>query len=156
MRYVNIPGPNGKGVYQEFWEVVDRDLPNYVPTVTGLLVISLVLLTLLVVGGIGLIKMKGWGRALSIFFAVSFALLQTASMIYTFVLVNPAMEKALPLVYAAGPNQSAGLADVSSQIGKVASIVVYIVELIYCIVLLVNMYLPKVRAAFAARLPEPM
>jgi hypothetical protein len=154
MRYANIPGPNGQNIYQGFWEVMDAEVPNYFQLAMFSLVAGMLLLTILLIAGIGLIRMRRWGRTLSVFFAITFILLQTWGLIWSLRTVNPATQRAQAEMTKAMPPQQAQFSFQDPGFGAGIAVFFYAIELVYCIVLLVIMFQSPVRAAFAGTAVE--
>jgi hypothetical protein len=82
------PGPGEPDI-----DVLQRELeakvPNYQAVQWGSMAISIVMSTLLLVTGIGLLKMQAWSRWTCILYGVSNILLQIALMVYNIAFVIP-------------------------------------------------------------------
>jgi hypothetical protein len=149
MRYGNIPGPNNEPLYKGFWEVMDKEVPDYFKLAMITIGGGMLLLGLLIVAGIGLVTMRRWGRTLSVFFCIVFALMQTASVVWSVAKVNPAAQEAQAAMMKSMPPQAQSMSFNDPGFGAAFAIFIYAIELIYCIALLVVLFLPSVRAAFA-------
>jgi hypothetical protein len=139
---------------KEVLDSMSRHVPSLIPFTVGNLIFSLVMTILLVVSGIGLLRMQGWARVLSIFVAVATILEQIAGLVYRFTVLNPGLQAWQREFLAKHPgaviqeNPLGG--QLSSAVGEILGIVL---QLTYSIVLLVIMFTPTVVAAFRA--PEP-
>lgn len=119
----------------------------------GNMVLSIIMAVVLVVAGIGLLKMQPWARWASIFYAVVTIISALAGVYINSAYINPAMEKwQRDMVQKQGqagapaPNQQ--MSNMASSIGGA------VVSMAYSIALLVVMFLPSVTAAFAGRRPS--
>jgi hypothetical protein len=130
-------------------DFMKAEIPGFMTVQVLSLAVHLILTLILLVSGVGLLNMKGWGRIGSIFYAVSSVLVEIASLIYQLVYVNPVMNRWLQ-----GEFQRAkvpGMPDASflSTLMNIGAVVGAVVLMTYAIILLIMMLLPKVSAAFA-------
>jgi hypothetical protein len=96
----------------------------------------------LIVGGIGLLLVKAWGRTLSIGYAWYAIVGAVAGMIVQWVyIVQPMLAQA--------QGQDEGLGRAAAAVGAVSGLVGGCLSMIYPVVLLIFMYRPAVRAAVA-------
>ena len=113
----------------------------YRMTMVGGFILGIPQLALLIAAGIGLLKMKRWGRTLSIAyggFALMMAVVMSVAMYFAF--YQPVLAS---LSSASGPEQ-AGLAA-----GVFSGIAGTVFGMLYPAILLFGMYRPALRAAFA-------
>jgi hypothetical protein len=133
-------------------------LPAYKAIQYGEMGLGIMLSLMMIVSGIGLLRMQSWGRVLSI----SYAFLSIASKIFTAVyaivftapvtiqFVRSTFLKGLP----AAPNQPALSAQQQETMAKFMEIAIYLkiafplITIVYPLVVLVIMLLPSTRAAF--------
>jgi hypothetical protein len=137
---------------KEVIESMTRHIPSMVPFMVGNLLFSAIVNIILIVAGIGLLKMHGWARITSIFCAVATILEQIASLVYRFTVVNPGVEAWQREFLARHPgaamqeNPFAGNAAINSAMEVFGTLV----QMAYAIALLIVMLLPTVAAAFRA------
>jgi hypothetical protein len=149
----NLPAPPGQPPPDpmEEYKYINDHLPGYYVCVTGTMLFSFLGSALLVIAGIGLLKMRRWARSVSIGYAIVDILVTIASSVYTIVLVNPLavehqaeVSKRTPGVPSPGPGFTYSV-----------TILTFITSVAYPVAILICMYLPRVRAAFArAARPE--
>ena len=137
---------------QERMEKLQREkLPGYPATQYLSLGFDMVLSILMIVGGIGLVMMKSWGRMLSLAYAGLSILYHIYSLVYAYAFVVPLLntffEEEAARNKALAPMVSAMKAVV------IASPVLGAIVVIYPIVVIIIMMLPSVSAAFRAK-PE--
>ncbi len=128
----------------ELFEAMRREIPGYVPVTILSLTLGVLMAVLLIVAGIGLLNMRGWGRVLSIVYGIVTILTQIGAMIYQFAYVNPAMQRVhenLPPAFRGGMSGDPTFNAIMSMLGA-------ILGMVYAIVLLIMMLLPGVSAAF--------
>src|SRR5262249_41870247 len=104
--------------------------------------------------GIGLLKMRGWARWLTIGYACYNILSTILSVIYQVTYVVPAMDEFIAKE-AQKPNLPPGQGAGLNMAGSVTAAAAFfpLLLLVYPAALLIVMYLPSIRAAFAG-LPE--
>lgn len=128
----------------ELW-LVFRDIPGFVPIEMCRVVFGLVMGTILICAGIGLLKLRPWARRASLVYGVATILAQLAYSCYAVLVVNPAMGQLQGRLGGglAAPNPWPGMTDtVSVLIGNLFTIA-------YPVVLLIFMLSPRVAAALA-------
>jgi hypothetical protein len=127
----------------DFWQ---NQVPGFAAVKVTEVVVGLVANTALLLGGIGLLKVKNWGRVLSILYSILEILVKVGSLIYTFTILNPATKRFLE-----GKARGAGRPQPGESLAEdIATIAVTGVLLAYALVLLIMMLLPSVSAAMAA------
>ncbi len=128
----------------ELWLVL-RDVPGFVPIEMCRVVFGLVMGTVLICAGIGLLKLRPWARRASLVFSVATILAQLAYSGYAVLVLNPAMGRLQGQIGGglAVANPWQGMTDTASVvIGNLLS-------LAYPVVLLIFMLSPRVAAALA-------
>jgi len=145
--------PGGINPLKLMWSY--PEIKNYF-IVSG--VIGLITGTILLVSGIGLLRMRNWARIASIGYAVFTILFQLASFYYSIAHLNPAMERwekdynervrewAQQRGGGVPPQQPS-----NPMLNMAGGIVGTIIGMGYAVVLLIVMLLPKVSAAFTGR-----
>ena len=147
----NVGGVNP---VRELMDGIKREIPAYPAVIIASTVGGLILNALLIVAGIGLLKMQGWARVLSIIYSVITILEQIGMLIFTIAIVNPAMsrvEHELERRFAGRlPPGAMGGDSMAQNIGNVIGA---LLGMTYAIILLIMMLLPRVRAALSAGPP---
>jgi hypothetical protein len=147
-----LPQPGGGKTYpyRGLYDLLKREVPAYVAVETAHVVLLLVLAVLLIIAGVGLLRMKNWSRSTSIFYGVVTVLSVIAYSIFSWIYITPVSEAwtkdFLQKQPAGTPNFGA-----RPEFAAVAIIASLVFSLAYPIVLVVIMFLPNVRAAFAVR-----
>lgn len=136
----NDPDPLLQGIGQ-YWEFILRNIPAYVPVEIGLSIYYLVISVLAIVGSIGLLSLRNWGRILSLVFGMSMILVQFADLLFFFAFVNPVLNRFEGRQNAFGGDGLMGTGFLESTSSLLA--------LIYAIVVVILLFLPTVSAAFA-------
>jgi len=134
--------------FQPFKDMIDgitRAAPWLLAYFVAMLIVGTVLGVMLLIGGIGLLKLKNWARILSILVAVLHLLLQAGNFVYNVSVIQPAMVQAQQQMLAqagapAPPANPFGNAFFSG-FGSILSVAYYIV-------LLVFLLQPRIAAAF--------
>jgi hypothetical protein len=145
----NQQGPAGAGV-AEMTTFMDKEVPGWQAVEIGRGLLLILLGVLVIVAGIGLLKMQSWARWLSVFYAAVLIPLTIGHLAFELALVNPAMEKwetqqEKKGVPAPPPSFKAG-----QQFGKSFGAVAFgSIPILYCIALGIVMLLPSVGQAFA-------
>jgi hypothetical protein len=148
LRYGHMPTPSNQDALDVYRSVIEKEAPDYFQMIWISLGASIGLLALLFIAGIGLIAMRRWGRVLSIVFAIAFILLQSGGLVWN-IKVGPAAQHAqVEMNKAFSPQQGQAMSE-DPGLGIGTGVVFYVLEIVYCLVLLVMMFLPSVRAAFA-------
>jgi hypothetical protein len=129
----------------------DRSLTTQVPHLASyrLVVMQLVpwlLTVLLLVGGVGLLKCRGWGRSVSLLYAVGSILHKIGMAIYTSVFLLPAYKIPITILELTKPVMAPG-ADV---VANIMSIVTPLLLMTYPILVLLVMYRRAVVVALTA------
>jgi hypothetical protein len=159
IQFGTLPAPwNPKeSLYKPMVDVLDAEVPNHLAIQMGICGTEMLLATLLIVGGIGLIGMRGWGRALVILASTTGICVLTGAFIWSIKVLNPAMHKAqAALMESMQKNMAAQNAQMPNMNMSMSPTVenaiggaVYGIMILYCIIALVTMLLPSVARAFA-------
>jgi hypothetical protein len=156
----NLPappaGPGGTvspNPMADMWGMYES-VPGFFPYTLVTTVVGLGMETLLIVAGVGLLKLRPWARSACLVYSVYTIFITLVGTVYTIVWVKPAIlrwfEEHSPVPGAAPPTMfmSGGLSDLLSILGAV-------IGMAYAVALLVVMLLPHVRAAFVRSPGEP-
>ena len=149
-----IPFPPGQPNPLLEMQDVYRSIPGFVPVMSAYMTLWLLTSVLLILGGVGMLKMRPWGRKASLIYAVYTLAATVANTAYTVVLVNPPMQKYTEKMLAdvakqGAPNPLANnfmMSGAASTIGAIVSMLFYCA---YPVVLLVVLNQRQVKAAFA-------
>jgi hypothetical protein len=137
---------------------LDRLLPSYKYVLIASVVIGLILDIVLIVSGIGLLRMHPWGRWGSVFYGVGTVLVGIAGLVYNVGYANPAMYKwqqefqkdlAAKQKARGGPAQPMPQASANPAATTAQQIAGSVISMAYAIAVLIAMFLPQVSAAFA-------
>jgi hypothetical protein len=144
----NMPKPAGQPAppdpFEEYKYLNDH-LPGYYAYLGGTGVIAVVASIVLVVAGIGLLKMRPWARVASIVYGVAEIVIGLGSLVYNLVFVAP-----LSVDYQAEVSKrTPGAPSLGSGWTYGMTIVAFLIGAAYPVAVLICMYLPRVRAAFA-------
>jgi hypothetical protein len=148
---MNAPGENP--VLEEL-KYLEKRLPGYLRLEIGRDVVILVLAVLLIMAGIGLLMTRGWGRWLAIIYAFVSIPVHAGWAVYKLGVVLPLADEWQKEYARQHLQQMASSRDVYVT-GAVLVLAITILPLIYCLILLVFMFLPGLSAVFAqARRPS--
>jgi hypothetical protein len=150
--YNNAPPPKpGEPDGMALFKIADEEMPNYKYVAGASLVFGIVMAAVLIVAGIGLLRMSPFARTLTIFFAVVWLLYTFASLAYQFAVVRPGAqeairkwvehEKARGLVMSRPQEESPLTSAIGPAIGTFLSVG-------FAATLLIVMMLPGVKRAF--------
>jgi hypothetical protein len=142
--------PNPLKEMMAFYESV----PGYIPFMIVSAVLGGIMAVVLIVAGIGLLRMRGWARMACFVYAVYAILSSLGGAAYNFAVVLPATEKWMaefqkkiqPKGAAAPAGPGASINTISGAAGTIAGTIYGIA---YALVLLIVLNLRDVRAAFA-------
>jgi hypothetical protein len=138
-------------------------IPGYVPFLIASTVLGTILAIVLIVAGVGLLRMRGWARMACMVYAVITILATLGNTIYTVAVANPAMQKGMAewqakvqkqMQAAKGPGAPAAPppaapAGMNNVGGTVGALFGALIGIAYSVVLLVVLNLRDVRLAFA-------
>jgi hypothetical protein len=133
-------------------ESMNREIPWMFPYLIGNAVLDLVLAIVLLVAGIGLLKMRPWARITSIVYAVVRIATQIGGVVFTYGFINPAAERWQQNFLARHGHMQADAGPFGNNplVQGAMGVVSIAMAVAYAIALLIVMFLPQVRAAFAA------
>jgi len=141
--------PEQRGALRMF-QAMEEVIPGYLTYMVVMTLLGVLATAILLVSAIGLLRLNAWGRWLTIGCAVYFIVGTVVNQILQFAWFRPHLERIQrEMVPAAGRQPSGQL------IGEVFGLGIAFVEVVYAIALLVIMYLPDVRAAFAGEVLAP-
>lgn len=126
----------------QYWQFIVRNIPAYVPIEVALSTYYLVISVLAIVGSVGLLSLRPWGRAIALVFGVSMILVQFGYLLFFFAFVNPVLNRFEGRQNAMGGGGLMGTGFIEASTSLLA--------LIYAIVVVILLFLPRVSAAFAA------
>jgi hypothetical protein len=135
---------------QKVQEAMQLEVPGYTLITRVGLVMAFALTIAMIVGGIGLLRMKPWGRRLTIVWAGTLVLYQIAQTIYQVALVLPVQLRLQQEIMAKQAGQGPDL-SVGSSFVVVFAILFALLLISYAVSFLVVMLLPTVSAAFAGK-----
>jgi hypothetical protein len=160
------PGPGGVSKpMPNLMTILEKHLPEHRAVVFGTMALNLVLALALVIGSLGVLRLRPWGRWTCVVVAVLGALTQIAGTVYNIRYVNPIMpeyqremeewqRQLVPKGPAAGPQVQIPSMSLDPAVTNVLSLIAPSLVTGYALFLVVVMFLPSVRAAFArAELP---
>jgi hypothetical protein len=143
---------------------LEKHLPGYMAFFVGGQALNILLAVALVIGSIGVLRLRPWGRRTCIAVALLGVAAQVAGAFYNIAYVNPAMveyqrevaewqQQLLPKGRAAGPTLQVQGMTTNPTFYTLSSLLAPGVVCGYAIFILVVLFLPDVRAAF--RRAEP-
>jgi hypothetical protein len=144
----NSPGPQGQpNPLKEMLEVY-QSIPGFLPYSIISTLLGLIAVIVLIVAGIGLLRLRPWARWACIVYGIYSIIAQGIGLVYTIVYVNPAMQR-----WAEDFSRRTGQAAGSGSTGmnNAISLVGALLGMAYGIALLTVMLLPSVADAFAGR-----
>jgi hypothetical protein len=159
----NAPAPKpGEPDLKSFINLIDQEVPSLKYYMVGSLALELVMKVILIAAGIGLLRLRPWGRTLCLVYAVVTILVTIASTAYTIAVSNPGMEQAQHRWIAEIQEKQRAAGQVVMQQpannpfggsvgGAVGSVIGAVIGITYSVVLLVIMSLPNVKRAFYPR-----
>ena len=132
----------------EAYEYVQQRQPSYYPFLGLSVVEGVVFALVLLSSGIGMLKVRSWARWASILAAFMSLTMNLISVVYTMVLVNPVTaEYQADLGRRMGNPVASGFSDPTML--NVVTLITALISAAYPVTLLVILFLPHVRRAFA-------
>jgi hypothetical protein len=130
-----------------------QQLPGVITFLIVSLVVSAILDAMVIIAGIGLMRMRNWGRYLAIFCAVAMLLLHIGSTAYSMAVVGPATEEWQKDFAKKHPELKAGENPFGSNplMNNISAVAQTATSVAFAVALLVVMLLPSVSAAFRGR-----
>lgn len=138
----NEPDPFLQSIGQ-YWDFIVRNIPAYVPVEVSLSIYHLLISVLAIIGSIGLLSVRNWGRVLALIYGMSMIFVQFSYLLFFFAFVSPVLNR------FEGRQQGVG-GDGLFGTGVIEAGSSFVV-LIYAIVIVILLFLPTVSAAFADR-----
>jgi hypothetical protein len=151
------PGAGGVGS-ADFKATVDRESPGWAIILVAYSLMEILLAIILVVSGIGLLKMQNWARWLCLAYAALSFLLALTFTTYVLVVMQPAREHALERDMDRSGQTGASKAGfaVGKTVGTLTNIIGHgFLPVTYAITLGIVMLLPGVGRAFARAKRRP-
>jgi hypothetical protein len=133
----------------ELWKFLRDQVPGYTAVEASKAIVGLIASTILILGGIGLLGVRRWGRTLSILYSIVAIVVSIGSLAYTLAIVNPALERFVQ-AHARGAAQP----GMNNAVNSITAVVAAIISVAYAVVLLIMMLVPSVSAAFSAPAQE--
>jgi hypothetical protein len=147
------PIPPGQENPKEMLGAMDAAAPSFKYYGLAMAVMTLVESVVLIVSGWGLLKMRSWGRALAIFYAAICILGTVGGLVYTFAVLNPALQAAAEAEAAQNPEKEPAVVFASGSGNPVVDAVFNVIFSLFFMALavanLIVMLLPSVKRAFA-------
>jgi hypothetical protein len=85
--------PTEKKELEEIWQQLNDSVPGFIAYLFADMIGSMLLGLVLLIAGIGLLRVKLWARQLSIIWALVRFMVVMATLVYTVLVVNPGMQK---------------------------------------------------------------
>jgi hypothetical protein len=151
-----VPGSD-KNLFRDMYDAVNERFP-FLYFLIGSTILTLLLNTGVLTSGIGLWKMRIWARRMAIVCALAQIALVLITPIFQILWINPAMADWQEHFHKtmAGPNAPPPPTIFDSGMYNVISIFAALFGSIYPLIVLIILFLPHVRAAFAGAAPaEP-
>ena len=139
-------GPGQPDLSQEKLEAgIARRVPWYKSFEAGMNGATLLLCALMIAGGIGLLKLQKWAHVLTILYAVLSILYHLVTLVYSLAFILPVTNEFIDKVSG---NHGMGPMATGARFGAVAGMLVAFAFILYPIIVLVVLLLPRVAAAF--------
>jgi hypothetical protein len=133
----------------EMYDFLEKKIPDYELGQTISMGVDLFLSILLVISGIGLLKMQGWGRWGSIFYALFNIAWRLYTVYWCVTALAPAFTEFFQQAAAEAPNQQVkAMLNMMGPVMSVSFIVGPLTYLIYPAIVLIVMLLPSIGRAF--------
>jgi hypothetical protein len=144
--------PQQAEMQAEMEAIMVEKVPFYKAYIGASLVLNVVWDVLMIGGGIGLLNLRPYGRTLSISYGAGRLLWGLFVIVFSLIWVTPASEEAMKhMKFPPEAEAMKGILTALTNFGLIIQLVV----LIYPAIVLIVMYLPAVRAAFAGG-PPPL
>jgi hypothetical protein len=138
------PGSKAPAVPPDAEAFIKETVPHYSAFLYASLLIGIILSIMMIVGAIGLLRLRPWGRSLSITYAILSLLLKLVGIVYTFMFVIPATNAFFEQHSDVFPPAMLPAMKVGTFVGPILALA----PGIYPIVVLVLLTRPSVTAAF--------
>jgi hypothetical protein len=138
-------------------EVMRQKVPGFMAFTIGHLSVDTLLCVMMIVAGIGLLKLQSWGRYLSLGYALLSILTRLAQVTYSYMFVVPVSIEAIQMMYEGMPEPGRTAALNMMPMMRVImwfSPLFNLLWIIYPIVVLVLLTRPRVVQAFSGQSDE--
>ena len=144
-----IPQPGGGTSYpvRELYDLLQREVPAYVGVEVGNFALGLALAGLLIISGIGLLRMRSWARWTSVIYGIATIVRSIAYFVFTVTIINPIAERWSEDFLRRQPKGTPNFSG-NSVFNAIVGSGQVLVSVAFSVVLLVIMFVPSVRAAF--------
>jgi hypothetical protein len=139
------------GVEEKLEKTLEEKVPAYQTVHVGRIVVDLVLSTLMIASGIGLLQTMAWGRSLSIVYALLSILNHLFSLIYDLAFTVPATRAIFEELVGQDPTLQTFVSFMEAVV--TGGVIVGALFVVYPIIVLIVMFRPSVVRAFGT-LPE--
>jgi uncharacterized membrane protein len=136
---------------KDMLEIVEKTNPRWYQVASTSQ--NIVLSIMMILGGIGLLKVQSWGRNLCLTYATLSILCHIGVLIYAFLVVLPAMQAFAQQMGAKGGQYK--LIAFFMQFGAYGGMISPFVMMIYPVIVLIVMFRPNVVAAFRGEAAPP-
>jgi hypothetical protein len=150
----NNPAAQMQKEMMEGLEKAQASVPGGKATQYGQMGVDLLLGVMMVLSGIGLLKMQPWGRSLAIAYGVLSLLLKVFAIVWGLVFVIPAMTEFIDAFGAKGPQQATFA--MIMRISAYAAVIGPVIVAVYPIIVLYFMLNARTRAAFRGAAGEAL
>lgn len=152
----NMAPPAGKGP-NPFGEMYDmyESIPGFIALTITFSILAIAMAILLIVAGMGLLKMRPWARQACVAYSIYGILSGLFSFVYTLTLANPAIVKWQEETMQRQGRAIPSLSSISGSFSDFFAFAGLLWALAYPIALLIVLYRPSVSAAFAEQSVSP-
>lgn len=157
--YIQLPQPGGTGnPARELSDLLMKEVPAYLPVEVTHYVLGFVLGVLLILSGIGLLRMRVWARWTAIAVSAVMIVWHCVHFVFQWIYVNPVVARWTEELMRKQPQGTPNFAAFSTNpaFQVVVGVGTLLFTIGYPIVLLVIMLLPRVGAAFANQSRNPV
>jgi hypothetical protein len=143
----------------EMWERVGRQIPWFEPFMYGGSLISLVLCVLMIVGAVGMLRLRPWGWHATFAWALASCVHGTLGVVLMFAIINPVMSETQSDMLAQLPPPPPGRLDMrkfqeqAMWAGQLMGVATGVSGMLYPYIMLGILCLPSMRRAFRAEPP---
>jgi hypothetical protein len=141
-------------VAEDFQKAMQADSPAAQAVSYGELGFDVMLSLLMIISGVGLLRMQPWGRILSILYAILSIAFKVFVIVYTMAFVIPTLNTFVS-GYPDKDAQVTAMLQVMQVMMIILLVVVPVVTMIYPIIVLVIMLRPRIAAAFRGEAVGP-
>lgn len=142
-----VPGRPQPITYNDVQTYLEQRVPSYKAMFYGGMAFDLILSTLMIIAGLGLLQMRSWGRYLSIGYACLSVSHKLFGVVYYFLVSHSVMNEFLDQLSNRQDPEAVMIVQTMRAMRYLTPIM-QLSYMIYPIAVLVVMYLPSVSAAF--------